>query len=372
MSTNSPRSDGLEGVAVADTVLSDVDGERGHLILRGYDVEDLALRCTFEQAYELFSSGSFSSTASRQVHEQIGRARLDAFEVLEASSSVGSLARYADGMEALRALAGAWISSGDTARDSIAMAGAMPVFVSAWWRSLHGEKAIRPDASLSHAQDYLRMLAGEAPSPERARALDTYLVTVSDHGMNASTFSARVVASTGSDVVSAITAALGALKGPLHGGAPGPVLDMLDEIATPDAAAPWVDAKLASGERIMGLGHRVYRVRDPRAAVLERELERLSKAGVSTGRLPLARAVEQVAVGALARRHPARALQANVEFYTAVLLDTIGLDRRLFTPTFAIGRVIGWLAHIHEQKATGRLIRPASRYVGTRADPAAA
>ncbi len=194
-------------------------------------------------------------------------------------------------------------------------------------------------------------------------------MTVADHGMNASTFAARVVASTGSDLVSAVVAGVGALKGPLHGGAPGPVLDMLDAIAAPERAAAWIEGELLAGRRIMGMGHRIYRVRDPRAAVLERATLELSRAGVVTGRLGLARAVERAAEGALRQKHPDRPLRANVEFYTAVLLDTLGLDRAEFTPTFAVGRAAGWTAHVEEQRATGRLIRPASRYVGPRPTP---
>jgi citrate synthase len=207
------------------------------------------------------------------------------------------------------------------------------------------------------------MATGET-SPAKAAALDAYLKTVSDHGMNASTFTARVIASTGSDLVSAVTGAIGALKGPLHGGAPGPVLDMLDAIGKPANAEAWLDGELKAGRRIMGMGHRIYRVRDPRAAVLEREVERLERAGVMTPRLALARAVEKAAAELLARKHPERALQANVEFYTAVLLDAVGLDRKLFSLMFAAGRAAGWSAHVAEQRATGRLIRPASEYIG--------
>jgi citrate synthase len=208
------------------------------------------------------------------------------------------------------------------------------------------------------------MVQAQTPGAAAERALSTYLVTVSDHGMNASTFAARVVASTGSDAVSAIVAGIGALKGPLHGGAPGPVLDMLDAIGEPDRAVTWLDAELSLGRRIMGMGHRVYRVRDPRAAVLERALERLEQGGVPGRRLPLGRAVERAAVERLAQRYPERALRTNVEFYTALLLDALALDRRLFSTTFAVGRVVGWYAHITEQRQSGRLIRPESRYVG--------
>jgi len=252
------------------------------------------------------------------------------------------------------------------------------LFRSAWSRQREGLPALAPDASLGHAADYLRMagatdtttaradadLERARENLERARALDAYLVTASDHGMNASTFTARVVASTQSDAVSAVVAAIGALKGPLHGGAPGPVLAMLDAIGTPEHAGRWIARQLAAGQRIMGMGHRVYRVRDPRAAVLERAVEQLHAAGVRSNRLALARAVEAVAVASLGERRPERRLAANVEFYTAVILDAVGLPQPLFSATFAVARVAGWLAHIDEQFAHGRLIRPASRYVG--------
>ncbi len=182
--------------------------------------------------------------------------------------------------------------------------------------------------------------------------------------MNASTFTARVVASTASDVLSSVAAALAALKGPLHGGAPGPVLDMLDAIGEPANAERWLEAEIAAKRRIMGMGHRVYRVRDPRAAVLEAACARLEACGVVSPRLPLARAVEKVARQVLAARYPNRSLDTNVEFYTAVLLDTLGVPRTHFSAMFACGRVAGWLAHIAEQTAKGRLIRPESLYVG--------
>lgn len=208
------------------------------------------------------------------------------------------------------------------------------------------------------------MLSGIVPAPASVRGLDAYLCCVVDHGMNASTFTARVVASTGSDTVSAIVAAISALKGPLHGGAPGPVLDMLDAVDTAPCARAWLETELAAGRRIMGMGHRVYQVRDPRAAALERAATMLEESGVSSERLPLARAVERAAEQLLAERHPNRHLRANVEFYTAVLLDSLGIPRTLFSPMFAASRVVGWCAHVDEQRSVGRLIRPASVYVG--------
>jgi len=210
-------------------------------------------------------------------------------------------------------------------------------------------------------------MLGLRENPARARALDTYWVTVSDHGLNASTFAARVVASTGSDVMPCLVAGLAALKGPLHGGAPGPVLDMLDATANTEPR-PWLERELAAGRRIMGMGHRIYRVRDPRAFVFERALLRLQSedqadSGIAA-RLAHARNVEQTAQALLSERHPERPLCANVEFYTALLLEAVGIPREAFTTTFAVGRCAGWLSHIEEQRHSGRLIRPAARYVG--------
>ena len=207
------------------------------------------------------------------------------------------------------------------------------------------------------------MLSGRDPEPARVHALDAYLCTVSDHGMNASTFAARVVASTGSDLVSAIVAAIGALKGPLHGGAPGPVLDMLDAIGEPARAEAWLRAELEAGRRIMGMGHRVYRVRDPRAAALEAAYARLRG---DEHRRALAHAVEACATELLRARHPDRPLPANVEFWTALLLEAIDIPRELFTAVFAASRVAGWCAHVQEQRREGRHLRPRSRYVGPR------
>jgi citrate synthase len=345
-STPVAAASGLEGVVAAQTRLSDVDGERGRLVIAGYDVEHLAAHASFERAVGLLWDGELRERA-------LGAGRAAAFERL---GRVGDALDAADGMDALRCAAGHLAT---TTREELV--GAVAVFAAAWARAQQGQPPIPPNASAPHAADYLRMASGCEPSPTAVRALDAYLVTVCDHGMNASTFAARVVASTGSDDVSAITAALGALKGPLHGGAPGPVLDMLDQIGEPGRAEAWLAAQLQAGKRIMGMGHRVYRTRDPRAEVLEQALRR---AGLSTPRLALARAVETAAEGVLRSRHPDRPLRANVEFYTAVLLDAVGLPRQLFTPTFAVSRVAGWLAHAAEQRASGRLIRPASMYVG--------
>jgi citrate synthase len=350
---------GLEGVVVAETRLSDVDGERGRLVIAGRDVEALSGQMAFEDVCAVL----WAAPADK-VREAVGEGRVWAFEQL---GRLGDALARPSGMDALRASLAHLTLDDDGALqvDAAArLAGATAVFTAAWLRVRQGGTPVASDPRLGHAEDLLRMVLGAPVDAAHARALDVYLVTVSDHGMNASTFAARVVASTGSDMVSAVVAAVGALKGPLHGGAPGPVLDMLDAVGAADNARAWIDRELAAGRRIMGLGHRIYRVRDPRAAVFEREIERL--ATTANPRLALARAVERAAEEALRARHPDRPLKANVEFFTAVLLEAVGLPRQAFSPAFAVGRVAGWCAHVMEQRAEGKLIRPSSRYVGAR------
>jgi citrate synthase len=208
------------------------------------------------------------------------------------------------------------------------------------------------------------MLTGDVPDAALTRGLETYLNTVVDHGLNASTFAARVIIATESDMVSAVTGAIGALKGPLHGGAPGPALDMVFDIGTIDRAEPYIRAKLERGERLMGFGHRVYKVRDPRAEILSAASEKMYRAAGDMALYELAKGVEDTAVRLLVEYKPGRNLQTNVEFYTALLLHGLGLETEIFTPTFAIGRVAGWIAHCLEQQREGRIIRPLSQYTG--------
>jgi citrate synthase len=352
---------GLEGVVVADTEISEVDGERGRLVIAGADVEQLAASTGFEGAARgvLAAGGADPAALGDTADAGLGAARAAAWERV---ARLGDALEHPDAMDALRtALAHLRPQPGGTAdtADAIAAIGAAPVFVAAWHRRRAGQPPIAPDPALGHAADYLRMTLGRPAHADRVRALDAYLVTVIDHAMSASTFTARVIASTASDLISAMLGAVGALKGPLHGGAPGPVLDMLDAIGAPDRAEPWLIGELAAGRRIMGMGHRVYRVRDPRAAVLEEAVRPLA-----SPRLELARAVERAAAKILRERKPDRSLAANVEFYTAVLLDAVGLPREQFAATFAVSRIAGWSAHVLEQRRTGRLIRPASHYTG--------
>ncbi len=366
VSVRTAKSGGLEGIEVADTVLSDVDGERGRLVLRGHDIEAVAGTLPFEATLGLLWNGTVpDADEMARIRTALGHARARAFDRVAEDKLVLSMR---DGMDALRASVAALSVSDDSFESSVAVVGAFAVFVAAWSRLSRGLAPVAPDPALGHAADYLRMLSNHVPGDAETAGMDAYLSTVIDHGMNASTFTARVIASTGSDLVSCVVGGIGALKGPLHGGAPGPVLDMLDAIGDATRAESWLLTETAAGRRIMGMGHRVYRVRDPRAAVLERAVEKLERAGITTGRLPLARAVERAAVGVLATKYPERSLAANVEFYTAVILDVLGVPREAFTPTFAVSRVVGWIAHVREQRATGRLIRPSSRYVGPMPD----
>ena len=362
MNGNDPFRPGLEDVVVAETKLSLVDGAGGRLVVRGHSIEDLAA-LRFEEMCALLWDGALPTPArAESVRRGLGAGRVEAHrELVRARAAQGA----DDAMDALRAgLAAIRAHDEPPERTGYRLAGAIAVLIGAWERRRRGLAPIAPDPTRSHADDLLRMLSGTPAPAALVRGLDTYLVTVAEHGMNASTFTARVVASTRSDLVSTLVAALGSLKGPLHGGAPGPVLDMLDGIGRPEAATDWLRAELAAGRRIMGLGHRVYRVRDPRALVLEAALAALEAEGVASRYLALARAVERAAVAVLDAHRPERKLRTNVEFYTAVLLDVLGIPRALFTPAFAAGRSAGWLAHVAEERAVDRLIRPRQRYVG--------
>jgi len=360
-------SAGLEGVIAAATVLSDVDGQAGRLTIRGWAVEDLAGRARFEDAAHLLFDGFFDDLPT-DLAPALGAARVRAFaEVAALDEALAARDPY----DAMRALL-ARLSDGETLHDALAPAAAPAVFTAAVLRRQGGEAPVAPDPSLSHAADFLRMIRGAPATEGEARALDAYLVTVCDHGLNASTFAARVAASTRAGLGSAVLAGLSTLKGPLHGGAPGPVIDMLDAIGTADNAIPWLETALDAGERLMGFGHRIYRVRDPRADALKAALARLSRtAGALPGRLALAEAVERAALDILRRRKPDRPLETNVEFYTALLLEALGFPPKAFTCVFAAGRTVGWLAHAREQQAGGKLIRPQSIYVGPRPKAAA-
>jgi citrate synthase len=349
--------EGLAGVLVARTELSSVDGESGRLSVRGRAIESLASEVSFEAMLALLLDGALPDARSLETRQaELGDARVRA-HVLLAPRLEAILAP--DAMATLRT-ALSLLPADATAHDALGVAA---VASAAWIRRERGGQLPAPRPGLPHAHDLLRLLSGAEPTPGAARLLDAYLVTVAEHGFNASTFAARVTASTGADLASAMVSGVAALSGPLHGGAPGPVLDMLDAVGSPERAVEYVRAELAAGRRIMGMGHRVYRVRDPRAFVLERALS-IYQSQATSERLSLARAVEAAAEAELARRHPERALRANVEFYTALLLEALGVPRGAFTAIFACARVAGYAAHVFEQRRTGKLIRPSALYVG--------
>jgi len=350
-----PTSNGLDGVIAAETRLSLVDGERGELIVAGQRLEQLADR-SFEEVVTLLWDAAGAPGA---------QACCAAIPCATSELLRDAARRRVEPMDALRMATGTLTASGDVAAAQL-LVGSFPTIVASYARLLRGEEPIAPRADLGLAANYLLMSTGAEPHAELVHGLNVYLTTVADHGLNASTFTARVIASTGADFVSAVTGAIGALKGPLHGGAPGPALDMVFEIGDAGRAEAVLRGKIERGERLMGFGHRVYKVRDPRADVLGIAAARMFARAGDMRLYELARAVETTALRLLEEYKPSRRLQTNVEFYTALLLHGLGIDTAFFTPTFALGRVAGWTAHCFEQRALGRLIRPQSRYVGRR------
>ena len=366
-------SRGLDGVVAAQTRLSHVDGLAGELIIGGYELKNLAGQVSFEEAAYLLWAGKLP-----EAHE-LAELRREMAELRalpdEALRTVRAAAK-APPIDALRMVC-ATLSLDVPNPDDITptadlnaakmLVARFPTIVAAHARIAAGQEPIAPRADLTLAANFMWMVHGHEPDPIAARALDTYWVTVIDHGMNASTFAGRVIASTRSDMVSSVTGAIGALKGPLHGGAPGPVLDMLVHIGSEANAQAWLEQEIAAGRRIMGFGHRVYKVRDPRAEVLSAVAVEMAGAKLEDRRLfDLARHVEQTAIRVLEEHKPGRNLKTNVEFYTALVLQSLGLQPRSFVAMFACGRVAGWCAHVIEQHAEDHLIRPMSEYVGPR------
>ncbi len=370
--TPAPR--GLEGVVAARTRLSHVDGIAGELIIGGYELKELAGRVSFEEAAHLLWRGALPSTDElRELRREIATLRA----LPENTMRVVRAAAKAPPIDALR-MACATLSLDLPDPDDISpsadieaakmLTARFPTLIAAHARISEGKELIAPRADLSHAANFLYMVHGKEPDPIAARALDTYWVTVIDHGMNASTFAGRVIASTRSNMVSAVTGSIGALKGPLHGGAPGPVLDMLVDIGSAERAEAWVRNELKAGRRIMGFGHRVYKVRDPRADVLNKVVDEMSAVQHLEDRklFDMARAVEQTILKVLDEVKPGRNLRTNVEFYTALVLQALGLKPSSFVAVFACGRVAGWCAHVIEQHTEDHLIRPQSEYIGQR------
>jgi len=355
---------GLEGVVVARSRLCSIDGQRGILIYGGYDVNDLAEHASYEEVAFLILRGHLPT-----------REELDGFtagltEALtlsdETARVIDLLASHAAPMEMLRTAVSA-DSVHDPDKDSNAeeanvrkatrLIGAMPAMVARYDRRRRGLEPIDPDPQLGHAANFLYMLSGERPSEEAVRTFDVALILHADHEMNASTFTARVIASTLSDMHSAITGAIGALKGPLHGGANEQVMKLLMDIGSADRVGEEIRERLARRERIMGFGHRVYKTNDPRAVILKRFSKLLSERSDEPYWYTMSEEIERAVL-------EEKGLYPNVDFYSASTYHYLGIETGLFTPIFAMSRVVGWAAHVIEQHGDNRLIRPSSEYVG--------
>jgi citrate synthase len=355
-------SKGLDDIVVGRSTISWVGGETGDLVYRGFDVRDLVPGVPYESIVHLLLFGEPpSADPSREVGRELA-ARRDPPASVE--RVVDALPTGLPPLEALRTILSA-LGDGSfgyppTREEGFAIIARTPALLARYVRRSRGAPPVPPRADLGHAANYLWMLQGEAPDPRKVAALEGYLDLLADHGMNASTFALRVTISTQSDLASAATAALATLKGPVHGGAPSRVSDMLDAIGSPDRAERWIADRLQRKEVLYGFGHRAYKTDDPRAIVLHR----IAREVADPHRLELAEAVERLALDALRRAKPGARLYTNVEYYSAVVLEAVGLPREMFTPTFAVARTAGWTAHALEQAADNRLIRPDVEYVG--------
>ncbi len=359
---------GLEGVVVAETTIGDVRGQQGFYHYRQYSAVDLAESRSLEDVWHLLFRGELPDAAEAAAFAAAVRQRRTMPPGL--STLLPALARRGAPLDVLRtavSLLGAelgWrpthdIGHDELYEDALDLCAVVPTILAAAHRLRQGDEPIEPHPVLGLAANYLYMLTGEEPSALHARAIEQYMILTIDHGFNASTFTARVVTSTGADLAAAIVAGIGALSGPLHGGAPSRALDMLDAIGTPEKADAYVRKAIEDGERIMGFGHRVYKTDDPRSLLLRSVSEQLGGPLVA-----FSQSVERTTVDVLAELKPGRHLYTNVEFYAGVVMHTCGIPREMFTPTFAAGRVIGWSTHVMEQASHNRLIRPAARYVG--------
>jgi citrate synthase len=375
---------GLAGVAVADTAIGDVRGQEGFYHYRGIDATVLARTQTLEQVWALLLDGDTESADGADGFAR--RLRSDRLLPDGLEPVLAALAAGRNGTDALTLLRTAVSAAGSAMglqplwdgdegsrrRDVVRVAALMPTALAAVYRLGNGHDVVAPRDDLGQVAHYLYVMRGALAPAEHVDALSRYLVSTVDHGFNASTFTARVVASTGADAAAAMVAGIAALSGPLHGGAPSRVVQMLEEIGSIEAADEWLAETLDRGDRLMGFGHAVYRGRDPRSVLLRDTVLGLVGTADDRGRalVELAVAVEEKALATLAKRRPERPLMTNVEFYAGVLMEVIGLPRNLFSATFAVARAIGWSAHVLEQTRDRKIVRPSARYVGPQPDSA--
>jgi citrate synthase len=355
---------GLEGVIIDDSSICMIDGNTGRLIYRGYDIHDLAANLAFEEVAYLLWNGDLPTRT--QLGDLNKRLSMERSIPADLKATIRNLPRTSNTLDVLRTAistlgTGIPLKKPDIS-DAIAITAKMPTINAAFDRLRRDQEPVDPLPGLGHAANYIYMLTGKEPEAAKVDALNKYLILLADHGMNSSTFTARIVASTWSDMYSAITAAIGALKGPLHGGAPAPALQMLKDIGSPDRAEPWIRDELKAGRRLMGFGHRVYRTTDPRAEILRD----IASKTADKKFFELARSVEETAIRILQTEKSHKKLYTNVEFYSAVVMDSVGLPPDLFTATFAASRSVGWSANVLEQVANNRLIRPETEYTGPR------
>ncbi|MFE2422394.1 citrate synthase/methylcitrate synthase [Streptomyces hokutonensis] len=362
---------GLAGVVVTDTRIGDVRGTEGFYHYRQYSAVELAQTRGFEDVWHLLAHGELpdaeqsaafaaETAALRRLPDQV-RAALPA--VAAASGTSGPLSGMRTALSLLGAAKGFRpvydIDTDARRRDTLVAAAAVPTLLAALYRLGQGLDPVEPREDLSFAANYLYMLTGSEPDKQQSRAIEQYLISTIDHGFNASTFTARVIASAGADVAACLVGAVGALSGPLHGGAPSRALDTLDAIGTPDRIDPWIRERVLAGDRIMGFGHAIYRTEDPRSRMLREVAQQFGGT-----RVEFAIEVERQVEAILAELKPGRELHTNVEFYAGLVMELCGLPREMFTPTFAAARVVGWGANVVEQAEDSKIIRPVARYVG--------
>ncbi|MDZ5719625.1 citrate synthase/methylcitrate synthase, partial [Bacillus sp. SXabc123] len=354
---------GLKGITCVETSISHIDGEKGRLIYRGQHAKDIALNHSFEEAAYLILFGKLPSSEELQTFEEKLAAERHLPEHIE--RLIQSLPNNMDDMSVLRTVVSALGENAYTfhpkTEEAIRLIAITPSIIAYRKRWTRDEKAIAPSSQYGHVENYYYMLTGEQPSEAKKKALETYMILAMEHGMNASTFSARVTLSTESDLVSAVTAALGTMKGPLHGGAPSAVTKMLEDIGEKENAEAYLTEKLEKGERLMGFGHRVYKTKDPRAEALRQKAEEVAG---NDRDLDLALHVEAEAIRLLEIYKPGRKLYTNVEFYAAAVMKAIDFDDELFTPTFSASRMVGWCAHVLEQAENNMIFRPSAKYTG--------